>query len=62
MLEFDVIGDRNNLIDLKYFLEMKCKIVQPSGADLKYDAASAADAARTDAPYVLKKCAAFTFL
>ena len=32
-------------------LEIKCKIVQSSGADLKYDGAATADTARTDAPY-----------
>ena len=32
-------------------MEFKCKIVQSSGADLKYDEAAAADTARTDAPY-----------
>ena len=38
MLEFEVTGDRNNFIDLQnFFLEVKCKIVQSSGADLKYD-------------------------
>ena len=43
MLEFEVAGDRNNFIDLqKIFLEIKCKIVQGSEADLKYDAGAAA--------------------
>ena len=52
MLEFEVTGDRNNFIDLqKLFLEIKCKIVQSSGADLKYDGTATADTARTDAPY-----------
>ena len=51
MLEFEVTGDRNNFIDLqKIFLEVKCKIVQSSGADLKYDGAANADTAKTDAP------------
>ena len=53
MLEFEVAGDRNNFIDLqKIFLEIKCKIVQASGADLKYDAGAAADVTKTDAPYL----------
>ena len=39
------------LIYKKKFLEIKCKIVQSSGADIKYDGAAAADTARTDAPY-----------
>ena len=53
MLEFEVAGDRNNFIDLqKIFLEIKCKIVQASEADLKYDAGAAADVTKTDAPYI----------
>ena len=52
MLEFEVAEDRNNFIDLqKIFLEIKCKIVQGSEADLKYDAGAAADVTKTDAPY-----------
>ena len=52
MLEFEVAGDRNNFIDLqKIFLEIKCKIVQASEADLKYDAGVAADVTKTDAPF-----------
>ena len=51
MLEFEIAGDRNNFIDLKEnFLEIKCKIVQSSDADLKYDNAAAADVTKTDAP------------
>ena len=51
MLEFEVAGDRNNFIDLqKIILEIKCKIVQASEADLKYDAGAAADVTKTDAP------------
>ena len=52
MLEFEVAGDRNNFIDLqKIFLEVKCKSVQSSEADLKYDATAAADLTKTDSPY-----------
>ena len=52
MLEFEVAGDRNNFIDhQKIFLEIKCKIVQSSDADLKYDNTAAADLTKTDAPY-----------
>ena len=48
MLEFEVAGDRNNFIDLqKIFLEIKCKIVQSSDADLKYDN-TAADVTKTE--------------
>ena len=51
MLELDVAGDRNNFIDLqKIFLEVKCKIVQSSEADLRYDAGAATDVTKTDAP------------
>ena len=52
MLEFEVAGDKNNFIDLqKIFLEVKCKIVQSSEANLKYDGTAAADVTKTDAPY-----------
>ena len=52
MLEFEVAGDRNNFIDLqKIFLEVKCKIVQSSEADLKYDATAATDITKTDSAY-----------
>ena len=52
MREFEVAGDGNNFIDLqKIFLEIKCKIVQASEADLRYDAGAAADVTKTDAPY-----------
>ena len=52
MLEFEDAGDRNNFIELqKIFLEIKCKIVQASEADFKYDAGAAADETKTDAPY-----------
>ena len=52
MLEFEVAGDRNNFINLhKKLLEVKCKIVQSSEADLKYDAGAAADVTKTHSPY-----------
>ena len=52
MLEFEVAGDHNNFIDLqKIFHEIKCKIVQSSDADLKYDNTASADVTKTDAPY-----------
>ena len=54
MLEFEVAGDRNNFIDLqKFFLEIKCKIIQASEADLRYDAGAVADVTKTDAPFVI---------
>ena len=36
-LEFEVVGDRNNFIDLqKIYLEIKCRILQTDGTDLRY--------------------------
>ena len=50
MLEFEVLGDRNNFIDLqKILLEVKCKITRNNDVDLR----TGADAAGTDAPYFL---------
>ena len=50
--DFEVAGDRNKFFDLqKIFLEVKCKIVQSSDADLKHDNTAAADVTETDAPY-----------
>ena len=52
MLEFEVSGDQNFLIDLqKVFLEIKSKIVHLSGNDLKHDAGAPIDKAKTDTPY-----------
>ena len=48
MLEFEVIVDRNNFIDLqKFLLEIKCKITQSNDADLR----SGTDATTTFSPY-----------
>ena len=48
MLEFEVVDDRNNFIDLqKFLLEIRCKVTRPNDADLR----TGADAANTDAPY-----------
>ena len=47
-LDFEVVGDRNNFLHLqKIFLEIKCKIIQNDGNNLRYDAA---DATMTDSP------------
>ena len=47
-LEFEVVGDRNNFLDLqKVFLEIKCKIKQSDRIDLRCDAT---DATQTDTP------------
>ena len=52
MLEFEVTVDRNNFVDLqKFFLEVKFKITQSSGAHLKYDAGAVADITKTYAQY-----------
>ena len=49
MLEFEVLGDRNNFIDLQNFLlEINCKISRNNGGDL----GTGTDAASTDAPYL----------
>ena len=48
-LEFEVFGDRNNFIDLqKIYLEIKCRILQTDGTDLRY---TAGDANASDLPY-----------
>lgn len=47
-LEFEVVGDRTNFIDLQnIYLEVNCKILQANGADLRFDAA---DATQSDKP------------
>ena len=47
-LEFEVVGDRTNFIDLQNIhLEVKCRIFRPNGDKLEYDAGNAA---ATDAP------------
>ena len=48
MLEFEVLGDKNNFIDLqKFLLEIKCKISRNNDGDLR----TGTDATNTDAPY-----------
>ena len=48
MLEFEVLGDRNNFLDLQNFLlEIKCKISRNNDGDLRTEN----DATNTDAPY-----------
>ena len=38
MLEFEINGDRSIFLDLlKMFLEIRCKVMQANGADLRYD-------------------------
>ena len=48
MLEFEVVGDRNNFIDLqKFLLEKNCKFTRTKDADLR----TGADSTNTDLPY-----------
>ena len=48
-LEFEVVGDRNNFIDLQiFYLEIKCRILQTDGTDLRY---TAGDANASDLPF-----------
>ena len=50
-LEFEVVGDRNNCIDLqKIYLEIKYRILQTGGNALRYDAT---DATVSDEPSVV---------
>ena len=38
VLEFEITGDRNTFVDLqKIYLELRCKVTQSNGADLRYD-------------------------
>ena len=49
MLEFEVLGNRNNFTDLqKLLLEINCKIFRNNDGDLR----TGTDAANTDAPYL----------
>ena len=48
MLEVEVLGDRNNFMDLqKFLLEYKCKISRNNDGDLR----TGTDATNTDEPY-----------
>ena len=49
LLEFEILGDRNNFKDLKKLHpEIKCKISRNNDGDLR----SGTEAANTDAPYL----------
>ena len=51
MLEFEVVGDRNNFIVLqKIYLEVKSRIQNAHGTDLRY---TAGDATATDAACIV---------
>ena len=52
-LEFEVVGDRTNFIDLQnIYLEVKCRILQANGNNLRHDAT---DASLTDSPCFVNK-------
>ena len=58
MLEFEVLGGRNNFIGLQeLLLEIKCKIFRNSDGDLR----TGTDAANTDAPYLSNNALHFLF-
>ena len=51
MFEFEITGDRNNFVDLqKIYLEIRCKVTQSSGADLRYDNT---DPTVSDSPFLV---------
>ena len=51
MLEFEITGDRNNFVDLpKIFLEIRCKVMQANGADLRY---GNTDPTVSDSPFLV---------
>ena len=51
MLEFEITGDRNNFVDLqKIYLEIRCKVTQTNGADLRYDNT---DPTVSDSPFLV---------
>ena len=58
-LEFEVVGDRNNFIDLqKIYLEIKCRIQNVDGTDLRYDAGFPAN---TDPAFFVNNVLHFLF-
>ena len=51
MLEIEITGDRNNFVDLqKIYLEIRCKVTQSNGADLRYDNT---DPTVSDSPFLV---------
>ena len=51
MLEFEITGDRNNFVELqKIYLEIRCKVTQSNGADLRYDNT---DPTVSDSPFLV---------
>ena len=57
MLEFEVLGDRNNFIGSLKTLEIKCKISQNNDGDLR----TGTDAVKIDAPYIGSNALNFLF-
>ena len=50
-LEFEIVGDRNNFIDLqKIYLEIKFRVVQSNGNDLRFNTG---DANNSDSPHLV---------
>ena len=50
-LKFEITGDRNNLIELqKIYMEIRCKVTQSNGADLRYDNT---DPTVSDSPFLV---------
>ena len=51
MLQFEVTGDRNNFVDLqKFYSEIRYKITQSNGADLRYENT---DPTKSDSPFLV---------
>ena len=51
LLEFEIVGDRNNFIDLqKIYLEIKFRVVQNNGNDLRF---TTGDANNSDTPHLV---------
>ena len=57
MLEFEVLGDRNNFIDLQKLLEIKCKISRNNDGEIR----TGTDATNTDAPNFRNNALHFLF-
>ena len=56
-LDFEVVGDRTNFIDLQnIYLEVKCRFLTPNGDTLQYNATNAA---ATESTFLVKKTPQF---
>ena len=59
MLEFEITGDRNNFVDLqKTYLEIRCKVTQSNGDDLRYDNT---DPNVSDSPFLVNNSLYYLF-